>query len=42
MANSTVTLEVKFDPKMVEAIHSVDKRLKKIEKELSRLTGRKI
>lgn len=42
MANLTTTIKVEFDPELIKAVKSFDKRLKKIEKELSRLTGRKI
>ena len=42
MANLSSTIKIEFDPETVKAIQSVDKRIKKIEKELSRLTGRKI
>jgi len=40
MAN--MTLKIEFDPEMVKIILSIDKRIKKIEKELSRLAKRKI
>lgn len=39
---ASTTIKIEFDPEIVKAIQSVDKRLKKIEKELSHLTGRKI
>lgn len=42
MANLTSIIKIEFDPEMVAIIKSVDKRIKKIEKELSRLTKRKI
>jgi hypothetical protein len=35
-------IKIKFDEKLIEVIRTFDRRLKKIEKELSRLTGRKI
>lgn len=35
-------IKIKFDEKLIEVIKTFDKRLNKLEKELSRLRGRKI
>jgi len=40
--NASCEIKIKFDDKLIEVIKTFDKRLKKLEKELSRLARRKI